>query len=156
MLRGQSPLVVAQVLFGLLTGAAVLYCLLSGVRATADCLSEEKREGTLGLLFLTDLKGYDVVLGKLAATSLNAFYGLIAIFPVLAIPLLLGGVSIGEFWRMTVVLANALFFSLAAGIFVSAMSRGARKAMAGTFLLILLINGGLPGLGGWLACSRQP
>jgi len=37
------------------------YCLLAGARATADCLSEEKREGTLGLLFLTDLKGYDVV-----------------------------------------------------------------------------------------------
>src|SRR5206468_1737190 len=80
---------------------------------------------------LTDLKGYDVVLGKLAATSLDAFYGLIAILPVLAIPLLLGGVSIEEFWRMSLVLTNALFFSLAAGIFVSSMSRGPRKAMAG-------------------------
>ena len=57
---------IAIALFGVLTGTAVLYCLLSGVRSTADCLSVEKREGTLGLLFLTDLKGYDVVLGKLA------------------------------------------------------------------------------------------
>ena len=56
-------------LFCILTGSAVFYCLLSGVWFTADCLSEEKREGTLGLLFLTDLKGYDVVLGKLVATS---------------------------------------------------------------------------------------
>jgi hypothetical protein len=47
------------------------YCLFAGRRFTVDCLSEEKREGTLGLLFLTDLKGHDVVLGKLAATSLN-------------------------------------------------------------------------------------
>src|SRR5881296_3794893 len=113
-----------------------IYCLFSGRISTADCLSEEKREGTLGLLFLTDLKGYDVVLGKLAATSVNCFYGLLAIFPVLAIPLLLGGVSLGEFWRMSLVLANALFFSLAAGIIVSAMSRSARKAMAATFILI--------------------
>src|SRR2546427_3900975 len=114
--------------FVALAWLAFLYALLEGARNTADCLSEEKRAGTLGLLFLTDLKGYDVVLGKLIATSLNSFYGLIAIFPVLAIPLLLGGVSIGEFWRMTVVLANALFFSLAAGIFVSAISQNARKA----------------------------
>ncbi len=53
---------------------AFLYALLEGARNTADCLSEEKRAGTLGLLFLTDLKGYDVVLGKLIATSLNWFF----------------------------------------------------------------------------------
>jgi len=70
-----------------------IYCLFSGRISTADCLSEEKREGTLGLLFLTDLKGYDVVLGKLAATSVSAFYGLLAMLPVLAVPLLLGGVT---------------------------------------------------------------
>jgi len=114
-------------------------------------LSEEKREGTLGLLFLTDLRGYDVVLGKLAATSVNAFYGLLAIFPVLAIPLLLGGVSAGEFWRMTLVLTNALFLSLSAGLFMSSVSRSARKAMSGTFLVLLLINGAAPALGGYLA-----
>src|SRR3954465_10643535 len=38
-------------------------CMLSGLFLTADLLSEEKREGTLGLLFLTPLKTYDVVLG---------------------------------------------------------------------------------------------
>src|SRR5947207_12929317 len=51
--------------FEALAWAAFIYCLLAGVATTADCLSEEKREGTLGLLFLTDLRGYDVVLGKL-------------------------------------------------------------------------------------------
>src|SRR6476646_6051940 len=79
-------------LFGSMSALVNFYALLMGVLRTADCLSEEKREGTLGLLFLTDLKGYDIILGKLAATSLNALYGLIAIIPVLAIPLLLGGV----------------------------------------------------------------
>ena len=65
----------AKVIFGGMGSLALLYCLASGRRSTADCLSEEKREGTLGLLFLTDLTGYDVVLGKLSATSVNAFYG---------------------------------------------------------------------------------
>src|ERR1051326_1664336 len=55
---------VAQRIFQGLTVLAMFYGLLGGRRLTADALSEEKREGTLGLLFLTDLKGYDVVLGR--------------------------------------------------------------------------------------------
>jgi hypothetical protein len=80
---------------------AFIWCLFEGPRNTADALSEEKREGTLGLLFLTDLKGYDVVLGKLLATSLTSFYGVLAIVPPLSIPLLLGGVTVGSSgaWR---------------------------------------------------------
>ncbi len=146
-----APKELGKDVFHVLSGLFLFSSMMAGIRYTADSLSEEKREGTLGLLFLTDLKGYDVVLGKLAATSLDAFYGLIAIIPVLAIPLLLGGVSILEFWRMTLVLANALFFSLAAGIFVSAISRNARKAMACTLLLVLLIDAAFPALGAWMA-----
>src|SRR5215467_6447378 len=109
---------------------ALGYGLLSGRRSTADCLSEEKRDGTLGLLFLTDLKGYDVVLGKLTATSVDSCYRLLAVFPVLAIPLLMGGLTIGEFWRMALVLVNTLFFSLAAGVFVSSISQQSQKAVS--------------------------
>src|SRR5206468_2120380 len=69
------------ILFQTVSGLAFVYCLLGGIGITADCLSQEKREGTLGLLFLTDLKGYDVVLGKLSATSLNALYRLFSVFP---------------------------------------------------------------------------
>ena len=65
------PKELGQHVFNILSGLFLLSGLAAGVRYTADCLSEEKREGTLGLLFLTDLRGYDVVLGKLAATSLN-------------------------------------------------------------------------------------
>ena len=130
----------AQEIFGGLGVLALLYCLASGRRSTADCLSEEKREGTLGLLFLTDLKGYDVVLGKLAATSVNAFYGLLAIVPVLAIPLLLGGVTHGEFWRTVLVLVNTFLLSLAIGVLASVLSRDARQAMGINLLLLLLLT----------------
>jgi len=144
-----------QALFYALSVIFLGVSLLAGVRYTADCLSEEKREGTMGLLFLTDLKGYDIVLGKLAATSVNAFYSLVAIFPVLAIPLLIGGVSFGEFGRMVLVLADTLLFSLAAGVLASALSYSARKAMAATFLLILVIHGGIPALGAYLTFHYQ-
>ncbi|MCX6925574.1 MAG: ABC transporter permease, partial [Verrucomicrobia bacterium] len=61
MYSGLASQEIAMGLFMILTGSALLYSVLSGMWFTADCLSEEKREGTLGLLFLTDLKGYDVV-----------------------------------------------------------------------------------------------
>jgi ABC-type transport system involved in multi-copper enzyme maturation permease subunit len=123
-------------MFHTLSFLTLIFCALEGARKTADCLSEEKREGTLGLLFLTDLKGYDVVLGKLAGASLSSVYGLFAIFPVLSFPMLEGGVMPGEYWRMMLALVNILFFSLSAGMFVSACSRHESRAMAWTFALV--------------------
>jgi ABC-type transport system involved in cytochrome c biogenesis permease component len=139
-----SPANIGGPLFSLLAAILMGFCILAGVLITSDCLSQEKREGTLGLLFLTDLRGYDVVLGKLTATSLRGFYGLLATLPVLAIPLTIGGVTVGEFWRMALALINALFFSLSAGLLVSALSRLERTAMAGTFLLVSFFGFVLP------------
>src|SRR5262245_4709542 len=65
-----------RILFTALSAFAFLYALFTGVLLTADCLSAEKREGTIGLLFLTVLKGYDVILGKLVSSSLCAIYSL--------------------------------------------------------------------------------
>src|SRR6267142_843314 len=123
---------------------ALGFCLVAGIFLTADCLSEEKREGTLGLLFLTELKGYDVVLGKLVATSLHSIYGLLAVLPLLALPLMMGGVTYGEFWRVTAVLILTLFLTLSIGMLVSAFTRETRQAMSATLLIIVTLSGLLP------------
>ena len=141
----------AREIFGGLGFLGLVYGLASGRRFTADCLSEEKREGTLGLLFLTDLKGYDVVLGKLAATSVSAFYGLLAIFPVLALPILLGGITQGEFWRTLLLLIDTFLLSLAIGVFVSVWSWDARQAAGANLLLLLMITTLPPACAGAIA-----
>jgi ABC-type transport system involved in cytochrome c biogenesis permease component len=110
--RRVSAVELNKTLFVALGILALGGCLLAGIFLTADCLSEEKREGTLGLLFLTDLRGYDVVLGKLVATSVHSVYGLLAMLPVLALPLMMGGVTVGEFWRVVLMLVATLFLSL--------------------------------------------
>lgn len=134
---GAGPRHIGGPLFGVLVFYASVLCLLAGVFLTADCLSEEKREGTLGLLFLTDLRGHDVVLGKFCAVALNAMYGLWAVLPILGIPVLLGGVTGGEFWRTALALMNALFVSLAAGLCASAASRDAGRSMSATFAMLV-------------------
>ncbi|MDB6032312.1 MAG: hypothetical protein JWM16_2650 [Verrucomicrobiales bacterium] len=151
----RGPQIVGPALFVSLSVLTFAYALLVGVLKTADCLSEEKREGTLGLLFLTDLKGYDIVLGKLTATSLNAFYGLLAIFPVMAIPLLAGGVSGKELTRVIASSLVTLFFSLSVGMFCSAISRDDRRAIVLSLLMVLFVTAGLPAIGGAVA-SRVP
>ena len=88
-------------------GLAFAFCVAAGPLLTADTLSEEKREGTLGFLFLTDLRPHDVVLGKLAAASVAAVFSLLAVLPVVALSLLLGGVTLAEFGRVVLVLLNS-------------------------------------------------
>jgi hypothetical protein len=140
-------------LFQILGWLCFVFAASAGIVLTADCLSEERREGTLGLLFLTDLRGHDVVLGKLLATSLWAAYGLLAVFPVLALSFLLGGISGGYFWRHVLAVGNTLFFSLAVGLWVSSMSRESQKAMSGALLVCLVFTLGLPlidwSIAGW-------
>ncbi len=108
---GVTALLLASALFGLQVGFrpafgrelfAALHCALFGAiwllvpMLTADCISRERREGTLGLLFLTPLKGTDVVVAKGLAHGLRAVTLGLAVVPVLTIPFLLGGVSWAE------------------------------------------------------------
>jgi hypothetical protein len=141
-----SPVYVAKEMFGILSVLTLTFCVCAGMFQIADCLSSEKREGTLGLLFLTDLQGYDVVLGKLAANSLHACYGLMSVLPIIAIPLLAGGVTGGEFWRIVLVLLTSLFFSMGVGMFVSSVTRETRQALGITGLIILLFVALLPAI----------
>ncbi len=136
----------ANPLFGVQTTCAFGLALMAGVFLTSDCLSEEKREGTLGLLLLTDLKSTDLVLGKFAAAAVTALYCLLALLPVTAVPLLQGGVTLGEFWRMALALVNAMFFSLAAGLCVSAFVNDYARALGSTLVLVVLTVVGLPAL----------
>ncbi len=125
-------------LFQTITWVALAGAILAGLFFASSTLAEEKREGTLGLLFLTDLSGYDIVAGKLLAISLRAFYALLAVFPVLALAFFMGGVDYRQFWKTALALVNVLFCSLTGGLFVSAFSRDGHKAMAGTFVLLFL------------------
>ncbi len=132
-----SPAETSRMVFGLLTWLCFALCLFEGARQTADTISGEKREGTLGLLFLTDLDGLDIALGKFAAASVQSFYGLLAVFPVLGITLAVGGVTAGEFWRTQLALLTTLFLAAAGGLWVSARSHDELRAVLAVVGLML-------------------
>lgn len=127
-------LILAQILLTL--------CAFLGVSMTADSLVEERRDGTLGLLFLTPLSRLDLLLGRLVSSSLTSVYGVMGLLPIAGLTMLYGGVTFGEFGRLALVLANTLFVSLAVGLFVSTVATDARKAyMSGICLLATIFLG---------------
>ncbi len=133
---GNAPATLGKTLF--LTIASITYflCALTGVKLTSDSLSYERREGTLGLLFLTNLRSIEIILGKLAAGSVQAVLTLTATFPLFAVPFLFGGLTASDFlWFVTSAL-NVLFLSLSLGLFASALCKDDRVALGVGLLLM--------------------
>ena len=111
---------------------------------TADCISRERREGTLGLLFLTRLRPHDVVIAKGLAHGLRAMTLWLAVLPALMIPFLLGGVGWREALLSVMVNLSAMCWALAAGLLASAWSRRWSRALiaaASLSLVFLLVLG---------------
>jgi hypothetical protein len=119
---------------------AASLAIATGLLVAADTVSRERREGTLGFLFLTDLRPADVILGKFSAAALIPATTLLAFFPGLALCQLLGGVGAWEFWRGILALVVTLFFALCATVFVSTHCEDHRRAHAGAGLLLLVLN----------------
>ncbi|HEY5910605.1 MAG TPA: ABC transporter permease subunit [Verrucomicrobiae bacterium] len=134
--------------------AAFLLC-CCGCLVTADVVDAERREGTLGLLLLTRVEALDLLCGKLGANGLTGFCALAAFSPLLAIPILGGGVTGGEAFRCGLALVNTLFLSLAVGLFTSVWRqvRGWGAAWAFGLMAVLV---GLPWIGTWLPANIGP
>jgi ABC-type transport system involved in multi-copper enzyme maturation permease subunit len=109
--------------FNGLVGTAFVLCCCAGFLAV-EGISRERREGTLGLLFLTRVGAFDVLLGSFGAVGITCVCALIAFLPVLMLPVLIGGVTGGEAARTVLVLFDTLFLSLAVGLWAAARGRG--------------------------------
>jgi ABC-type transport system involved in multi-copper enzyme maturation permease subunit len=120
-----------------------VYCLIIGTARTSDCISSERREGTLGLLFLTNLNSAEIIAGKLCSSALAAVYALFAIFPMLALPLLMGGITFDHFGRTVLALLNVILFSMAAGFVASVICVRQFTAIALATGLAVSVGGGL-------------
>src|ERR1035441_4192624 len=145
----------APEIFKVLSVLTFLYCLFLGTARTADCISVERREGTLGLLFLTNLNSAEIIGGKLCSSALASVYGLMAIFPMLALPLLMGGITFSHFARTVAGLLNGILFALAAGFLASVVCKRQSTAIALALGLTVGFAGGLM-LGAAAAGSYGP
>ncbi len=133
-----NPTQMGKSVFDALVALAFLGCCCACL-TTADAISSERREGTLGLLFLTRVKCPDVLVGKLCSAGMTDVCALVAFLPLLVIPVLGGGVTGGEAFRKGLVLIDTLFLSLAAGLWISASRQERFKVARDAVLLVALL-----------------
>jgi ABC-type transport system involved in multi-copper enzyme maturation permease subunit len=107
--------------------------------STADAISRERREGTLALLFLTDLRSWGIVLGKASAHVVRALSLFLTMAPWLLLPLLFGGVELRDVGMALMLDSIALLLALAAGLVASAIPRDWLKSVIFAELLSLLL-----------------
>lgn len=124
----------------------LMLSLFGGSQATADSISFEKREGTLGLLFLTPLKSGDIVLGKLVSNGLPLAYIAIISFPLLSLILVAGGVQGKDLLSLFVATLSTLYFSTSAGLFVSSLGKDRKRVASSVSWLTVVYWMGPRGL----------
>lgn len=126
-----------------------------GFLFTVDCLSSERRAGTLGLLMATRVGRIGVLFGKLTANGVAATFGLAALVPVLMVPVLAGGVAWVEAVRTVAACFSMFSFTLCLGLYASSESKRLGEALARVivwfgFVMIATLMAGICPLGAFL------
>ena len=133
-LRGSGVSSGGFLLVGLHTFLIVMIFLIVPA-LTADCIARERRDGTLGLLFLTPLSANGIVAGKLLVQGLRVFTLWLAVMPLLTIPFFSGGVT----WFDALSAVSLEFCSaivcLGAGLVVSSFARERNLAFLLAYIL---------------------
>jgi ABC-type Na+ efflux pump permease subunit len=106
--------------------------------SAANTLSQEKDRRTFLLLLLTDLKNYEIVLGKVLGTLLPIGLLLLGIVPVLMLLMLLGGVAPFQVGQAMIVLAASAVAAGSLGGLVALWRDKTFQALALTVLLLVL------------------
>src|SRR5205085_1990321 len=102
------------------------------------------RDGTLGLLFLTHLKGRDIVLGKLASGMTLSFTGALATLPVLTLPTLMGGIQLTQSINLLLSVLNCMLFAASAGLVASTLTSDRNRAHAIAICIVIIFAAFIP------------
>jgi hypothetical protein len=113
---------------------------LNGLRSTSDCVSAERRQGTLVLLFLASLKLNTILTSKLVTHSLRNAWAFLGTLPVLSLCLLLGGVSGWMFLQGALAILAAAWLSLMVGLEQSCRNKGEHEAFSDGLRRLLGLN----------------
>jgi len=143
-LASRSPLQAGTITFRVLVAIAAFQVVAGVVRLTSATFAREKRQDTLGLLFLTPLAPSELVLGKLLSSSLVAFSRFVAIVPLLALPLLMGAVAWQNVVLLLLAVASLTFLGATLGLYVSALSWDERRAARAAGWAMLGLVAGVP------------
>ncbi len=130
----------ARSVFWWIASLTAIYGMTAALFFAGDALASERRQGTLELLRLTRLHTFDILLGKLVANGLGALQAILAFSLTLALAILAGGVTLGEFTRAALLILNSTFLALTVGLCCSCLVRDGRAATIVGFLVLIVLS----------------
>lgn len=139
---GQNRIGQANGLSLFIGSTAILFFIasLNGLRSTSNCIASERRQGTLVLLFLADLKLNTILISKLVTNSMRNVWAFLGTLPVLGLCLLLGGVSGLVFVQGVLAVLAAAWLSLMVGLDQSCRKQGEHEAFSNGLRELLKLN----------------
>jgi ABC-type transport system involved in multi-copper enzyme maturation permease subunit len=125
-------------LFQIYTHVLLTLLLFFATLSAASAVAQEKDRRTFILLLLTDMRDYEIVLGKLLGALLPIGLLLLGSLPVLVMLLLLGGVSPGQVAQAVVVLAATGFAAGSVGGLIALWRDRTFQSLALSVLALVL------------------
>jgi ABC-type transport system involved in multi-copper enzyme maturation permease subunit len=125
-------------LFQILTYVQLVLLLFFAALSAASSITVEKDRRTFILLLLTDLRNYEIVLGKLLGSLLQIGLLLAGVVPLLMMHLFLGGVSGEQVIQAVTVLAATALAAGSLGVLIALWREKTFQALALTVLFLVL------------------
>jgi len=162
----RTPLLGETARFGLLLFQIFSYVLLTllvffAALSAASTVAQEKDRRTFVLLLLTDMRDYEIVLGKLLGSLLPISLLLLGSIPILSMLLLLGGVAPEQVVQAILILAATVLASGSLGGLVALWRERTFQSLALSALFIVLylcltrVVGFVPGVPEAVAATIQ-
>jgi ABC-type transport system involved in multi-copper enzyme maturation permease subunit len=105
----------------------------------AGAVADEKQANTLELLFTTDLRNREIVLGKLLGRLLHVAGVLLAGLPVLSLTMLWGGIDLPQLLAVFAVTCLSLLSAGSISILCSVLARRAVTAVVSSYVILFLM-----------------
>jgi ABC-type Na+ efflux pump permease subunit len=127
-----------QLLFQLSVFVELVLLVFFAALSAASAVSQEKDRRTFILLLLTDMRDYEIVVGKLIGALLPITVLMLVSVPVLALFLLLGGIDPGQVVQAGVVLLTTAFAAGSVGGLVALWRERTFESLALSVLFLVL------------------
>jgi hypothetical protein len=130
----------ASTLNNFLLLGGIYFATIPAAKIGVGLFSEERRTGALDLLQLTGMNWGHLFAGKLLALTIVASSDLLALFPLIALPFVSGGLSLQVFLATVIALPLLFLFFVSMSSLASAICADDGRALVFLFIAIGLVS----------------
>lgn len=105
---------------------------------TSGTISGERERQTLDLMLTTEMKTWEIVVGKLAAAFVNMFLVVVSSFPLVAVVFVYGGITGKDMLLMLICLVVSALFSGSLGICCSSLFKRSTVSTVAAYAVLAL------------------